>query len=427
MDSFLKITNLLAFSIILIIVGIISGSFPALVMSGFHPVEILKGKLKIGSKTLLTKSLIVVQFSLSIFLIIATLSMGKQIKSMQQKGLGFDKEGVVAIRMQESNWEQGQKTEALTDRFKERLSGYSSILNISGSTMTFSRMMVMNHIKIKGETYDVFYNKVYYDFLETMGIKLVKGRDFSREFSTDKSAVIVNQKFVKKYEFEQPLGEIIWDAYDDSTPLRIIGVVEDYHLQSLQHDIQPIILHMTPSDTVSNLLVRISLENTSETIKLLEKTWKEIQPDKPFLYSFLDEEIEAAYTKQKRWNAIVRYSSILAVLITCMGIFALTSLTISRRVKEIGIRKVLGAGVIQIVNIVYKEFILLIIIANVIVWPVAYYVMHRWLQGFAYRITMRPEQFFLAGFLTLIVSLATVSYLALKAALANPVESLRTE
>ena len=160
---------------------------------------------------------------------------------------------------------------------------------------------------------------------------------------------------------------------------------------------------------------------------MLEKTWKEIQPNKPFLFSFVDEEIKAAYNRQKRWNAIVRYFSFLAVLITCMGIFALTSLTISRRVKEIGIRKVLGAGIIQIVNIVYKEFILLIIIANVIVWPVAYYVMHRWLQGFAYRITMRPELFFLAGFLTLIVSLATVSYLALKAALANPVESLRTE
>lgn len=297
MDSFLKTINLLVFSIILITVGTVSGSFPALVMSGFHPVEILKGKLKIGRKTLLTKSLIVVQFSLSIFLMIATLTMARQIKSMQQKGLGFDKE----------------------------------------------------------------------------------------------------------------------------------GVVEDYHFRSLQHEIKPIILHIDPSYTVSNLLVRISLENTSETIKLLEETWKEIQPDKPFLFSFVDEEIEAAYKRQKRWSAIVRHSSILAVLITCMGIFALTSLTISRRVKEIGIRKVLGAGIIQIANMIYKEFILLVVIANVIAWPAAYYVMRRWLQGFAYRVAMDPGLFFLAGFLTLIVTLATVSYLAVKAALANPVDSLRTE
>lgn len=427
MDSFLKTINLLVFSIILITVGIVSGSFPALVMSGFHPVEILKGKLKIGRKTLLTKSLIVVQFSLSIFLMIATLTMARQIKSMQQKGLGFDKEGVVAIRMQESNWQQGQKSEALLDRFRERLSGHSAIQNISGCTMTFDRMLVMNHIRIKGKTYDVFYNKVYYDFLETMGIKLADGRDFSREFSTDKSAVIVNQKFVRQYEIEEPLAEAIWDAYDDSTPLRIIGVVEDYHFRSLQHEIKPIILHIDPSYTVSNLLVRISLENTSETIKLLEETWKEIQPDKPFLFSFVDEEIEAAYKRQKRWSAIVRHSSILAVLITCMGIFALTSLTISRRVKEIGIRKVLGAGIIQIANMIYKEFILLVVIANVIAWPAAYYVMNRWLQGFAYRMTLDPGLFFLAGFLTLIVALATVSYLAVKAALANPVDSLRTE
>ena len=427
MDSFLNTTNLIAFSVILIIVGIISGSFPALVMSGFHPVEILKGKLKIGRKTLLTKFLVVVQFSLSVFLIITTLTMAKQIRSMQSKELGFKGDGVVAVRMQESDWQQGRKTEALIDRFKERLNGRSGIQSISGCTMTFDRMLVMNHIRIKGKTYDVFYNKVYYDFLETMGIKLVEGRDFSREFSADKSAVIVNQKFVSQYKIGEPLGEAIWDAYDDSTPLRIIGIIEDYHFRSVQHEIKPIILHITPHYTVANLLVRISLEDISGTLKLLEKTWKEIQPNKLFLFSFVDEEIKTAYSRQKRWNAIVRYSSFLAVLITCMGIFALTSLTISRRVKEIGIRKVLGAGIIQIVNIVYKEFILLIIIANVIVWPVAYYVMHRWLQGFAYRITMKPELFFLAGFLTLIVSLATVSYLAVRAALANPVESLRTE
>jgi putative ABC transport system permease protein len=427
LGSFINAANLLAFLIILIIVALASGSYPSLIMSGFHPVEILKGKLKVGRKTLLTKSLLVVQFSLSVFLIIATLTMAKQIRSMRQKELGFKKEGVVVVNMQEGDWRQGQKTERWIDLFKERLSGHGSVKNISGSSIAFNRWLVMNHIRIKGQTYDVYFDKVYYDFLNTMGIDLVEGRDFSREFPSDSSAVIVNRNFVEQYEFEQPLGEVIWDAYDDSTPLRIIGVAEDYHIRSPRHEIKPVILHMTPSFTVPHLLVRISLENIPETIELLERTWKDIQPDKPFLFSFLDEDIEAAYGRQKRWNAIVLYSSLLAILITCMGIFALTSLTISRRIKEIGIRKVLGAGVIQIVNMVYKEFILLIIIANVIAWPIAYLAMHTWLQGFAHRATIGVGIFLLTGALALVIALLTVSYQSIRAALANPVDAIRYE
>ncbi len=419
--------NILCITGLLMGIGIAAGSFPSLVLAGLHPVDMLKGKLKIGQKTRLTKSLITVQFVLSVFLIIVTFGMGKQIRSMTQMHMGFDKAGVVVVPLQESGWERGIKTDALIARFKDRLLSQPGIQNVSASSMTFSHWMIMNHIKIRNQTHDVLFNRVSHDYLETMGIRLAAGRDFSREFSTDATAILVNQAFVKEFEFENPLGEIVWDAYDTSTPLSIIGVVEDFHLQSLQEEIKPLILHIQPDVTAHNLLVRISPENISKTLDTLKKNWHELQPDKPYLFSFLDEYVHDAYLSERRWNTIIRFASILILVITGMGVFALTSLTLNRRIKEIGIRKVLGARVNQIVGMVFREFFVLVAIANAVAWPFAYWVMHRWLQGFAYRTSLGPEIFFIAGSVMLAVALSTVSTLTVKAALADPVKALRSE
>ncbi len=426
-SQFFTLVNILSIAGLLVGIGIVSGSFPSLVMAGFLPVDIFKGKLKIGHNTRLTKLLIAAQFALSVFLIIVTFGMGKQIRSMTRMNMGFDMTGVVVIPLQESGWEQGVKTDALIARFKERLLTHPGVRNVSASSMTFSHWMVMNHIKIRNQTYDVFFNRVFYDYLETLGIRLTEGRDFSREFSTDATTILVNQAFVKEFEFENPLGATVWDAYDTSRPLTIIGVVEDFHLQSLQEEIKPLILHIQPEVTAHNLLVRISAGNIAGTLGALEKTWHELQPDKPYLFSFLDEYIHNAYQNERRWNTIVRFASILTLVITGMGIFALTSLTLSRRIKEIGIRKVLGARLNQIVGMVLGEFLVLVAIANAVAWPFAYWVTHRWLQRFAYRISLGPEIFFFAGCLLLAVALTTVSWLAVKAALADPVKALRIE
>ncbi len=211
------------------------------------------------------------------------------------------------------------------------------------------------------------------------------------------------------------------------TPLTIIGVVEDFHLQSLEEEIKPLILHIKPEVTAHNLLIRISSDNITATLKALEISWHELQPDKPYLFSFLDEYIQNAYQNERRWNAIVRFASILSLVITGMGIFALTSLTLSRKTKEIGIRKVLGARLNQIVGMVLGELMVLVAIANAIAWPFAFWVTHRWLQSFAYRISLGPEMFFFAGCLLLAVALTTVCLLAVKAALADPVKALRSE
>jgi len=425
--SFFKGVNLLAAVGMLLLVGIAAGSFPSLVMAGFRPVDILKSRIKFGRKTLLTKSLLTVQFMLAVFLITAAFTMSEQIRTMTRKHLGFRPEGVIVIPLQESGWDEGIRTDALIRRFRGRLIGRAGILNVSASTMTFSRLMVMSHIKIKGLTYDVFFNRVDFDYLETLGIPLTAGRDFSRAFSTDATSVIVNQKFVSRYEPEDPIGAVIYDAYDEATPLTIIGVVEDFHLQSLEREIEPIILHMRPEATAHNLMVRVSTEELGKTTALLERTWEELQPDKPFLFSFLDEHIQGAYEEERRWHAIVRWASILAMAITGMGVFALTALTLSRRVKEIGIRRVLGADAFQIICMVGREFLVLTVVANAVVWPVAYLVIRTWLRGFAYRTSLGPEPFIWAALLTVTVALATVSALAIRAALADPVKSLRIE
>jgi len=233
----------------------------------------------------------------------------------------------------------------------------------------------------------------------TLGLKIIQGRDFSREYASDRHGVIVNQRFVEKLGFESPLGKTIGESsqgfpYD----LKIIGVVEDFNFSSLHNDIDPAIFHIQPGNWgYRYLLARISTSNIHDTLKHLEASWKEIQPEKPFVYKFLSDVLEDYYKTEKRWKGIIQISSILAIGIACMGIFGLTSITINQRVKEIGIRKVLGAKVLQIINLVVIDFVVLVGIANVIAWPIAYYDMHKWLQNFAYRLNIEIWIFILSG------------------------------
>ena len=413
-------TNFLILLALLIIVGIASGSYPALVMSGFRPVEILRGKLRIGGKRPLTRALVVVQFALSIFLIIATIIMGRQIHFMLTADPGFNKEGVVVISVQESEAKASNTTLKL---FRERLSQQPNIVSISGTSTRIGNVGVYP-FKKDGQEVEVYQNRVDYDFFKTMGIEVVQGRTFSPEIATDTDGVVVNEKLLKELGIEDPLGKPLKGYY---MPLTIIGVVKDYVFDDFRNSILPALHHNKPTSRISQVLVRISPQNISGTLSLLEKTWKEIQPDKPFLYSFLDDMMEAMYNEEKRWGAIVGYSSALAVIIACMGIFGLTSIAVNRRTKEIGIRKVLGASVPQIIDILIREFIWLVGIANIISWPLAYFAMKMLLDNYYYRISLAPQYFILAGVLSLLIAVLTTIFLALKAAVSNPVESIRYE
>ena len=232
------------------------------------------------------------------------------------------------------------------------------------------------------------------------------------------------EKLLKELGIKDPLGKPLEGYY---IPLTIIGVVRDYVFDDFRTNILPALHHIKPTWGISQMLVRISPENISGTLSLLERTWKDIQPNKPFLYSFLDETMEAMYNEEKRWGAIVGYSSALAVIIACMGIFGLTSIAVNRRTKEIGIRKVLGASVPQIIDILIREFLWLVGIANIISWPLAYVAMKALLDNYYYRIPLGLQYFLLAGVLSLLIAMLTTLFLAFRAAVANPVDSLRYE
>jgi len=413
-------TNFLILMGLLFIVGVASGSYPALVMSRFRPVEILKGKLRIGGKKPLTRALVVVQFALSIFLIIATIIMGHQIHFMLTADPGFNKEGVVVIRTQEP---EAEASNVLVKLFRERLSQQPNIISISGTSTRIGDVGVYP-FKKDGREVLVYQNRVDYDFFKTMGIEVVQGRPFSPEFAADTDGVVVNRKLLKELGIEDPIGKPL-KGY--STPLTIIGVVKDYIFEDFRHSILPALHHNKPTWRIRQILVRISPQNISGTLSLLEKTWKDIQPNKPFLYSFMDDTMEAMYNEEKRWGAIVGYSSALAVIIACMGIFGLTSIAVNRRTKEIGVRKVLGASVPQIIDTLIREFIWLVGIANIISWPLAYFAMKMLLDNYYYRITLGPQYFLLAGALSFVIAVLTTIFLAARAAAANPVDSLKYE
>jgi hypothetical protein len=265
---------------------------------------------------------------------------------------------------------------------------------------------------------------VDYDYLNTFGLKIAQGRFFSKEFSTDASdAYVVNQAAVRAMEMEDPIGKElrIWDLNK-----RIVGVVQDYHFESLHNEIIPMAMRIDPNAHYQ-ACIRVSPDRIPDTLAFLEEKWKEVYPEYPFEYRFLDETIQNQYRSEQAIGKIVTVFTILALFISCLGIFGLSSYTAEQRTKEIGIRKVLGATVSSIIKHISKEFVLLVIIANIIIWPLAYFALSRWLQTFAYRISIGWWTFFLTGIAVLLVSLLTVSWQIIRAATANPVDSLRYE
>lgn len=412
------------------ITGIISGSYPALVMAGFKPVDIFQKKVTLGGKRLFMKLLVLLQFVISVAFIISTLLLGSQLKYMIQSDVGYSKEGLVAISIQEEEREQQQNVISL---FRDQVGHHSSVLGISGSSLSFTSTNSSNaynhaYFDRDGIRYEMFQSRVNHDFVQTLGLEILQGRDFSKFMASDTAAVIVNQAFLKQLGLKSPIGMTIGDP-NRGFPyyLRIIGAVNDFHFRSLHENIEPILFHMDNQRGADYILVRISTQDMAETVKFLDRAWEKIQPAKPFLFHFQDDMLESQYKIEKRWNLITQYSSLFAIVIACMGVFGLTAITISRRIKEIGIRKVLGARIHQVVILVMREFTALVAVANLIAWPVAYFTMRQVLQNYPYRINITITHFFLAGAISLVSAILTILYLAMKAALRNPVETLKYE
>jgi hypothetical protein len=409
---------------IIFLTMIMAGSYPALLLSRFQTVKVLKAKLVTNIKgALFRKILVVLQFSLSILLILGTLMIFKQVNYLRERDVGYDRDNIVYFGV-------GTRFRQNIETIKTEWLSYS---NIQGVTLTdiapyrWQSNAGYGDVHWEGKTNQqvkMVMVSVDYDYLDTIGLKMAQGRFFSKEYYTDASdAYVVNQTAVKAMEMDEPIGKQlkVWDMNK-----RIIGVVEDYHFESLHNEIIPMAMRIDPN-WHNQACVRISPFHMPETLAFLESKWKGIYPDYPFEYRFLDETIANQYRSEQAIGKLVTVFTILALFISCLGIFGLSSFTAEQRTKEIGIRKVLGATVSSIVKHISKEFVMLVVLANVFVWPLAYFIMNKWLQTFAYRISIDWWVFALTGIAVLVISLMTVSGQIIRAANANPVDSLRYE
>lgn len=433
---------LLAGLIILVpFVALTAGIYPSLFLSRFQPSLILKGNTFKGSRgVMMRKGLVIFQFSLSVILIIGTIILYLQLQHMQGKNLGFQQEQIVLLPMDQNliAWEFPQfKEQALQNPSIQSVTAVSKIL---GSSEQHQWKMYPANVP-QGESRSTLALHVAHDFVETYDIEIIAGRPFSRDFQTDKDqAILVNQKMVEVLDIVNPenaLGEPFYyePSEGERVPLSVVGVVKDFNYTSLKKEIEPLIIRLAEGtrpilQTMSYAAVKIAPGALSEGIGHLEQVWSEVNYIDPFEYTFQDQELQKVYATEMRIGKVTGSFTLLCILVACLGLFGLASFTASKRTKEIGIRKTLGASLSSILVLLSKEYLKLVLIANIVAWPIIYFLVNGYLQSFPYRINLGWNLFLVfmgTVILSILICLATVSYQSMKAALINPVDSIKQE
>ena len=402
-----------------LVTGFSAGFYPALVLSGFSPAQTLYNRTKFAGKNYLSKSLVVVQFALAIFLIISTLFVYNQFNYLTNKDLGYNDKNLIEIKVGKD------RNKNYNETFKNEFVKIKGVVGVAprmgGMWMTGSRA---NDRKI-----DVTMEHIDENYLPLLGVPIVAGRSFSKDTPSDSSqSVLVNEAYIEAAGFtDDPIGKTIDFINGKDTSLTIVGVVKNYHYESLKEKIKPQFFSCSPQMPFGMFYLRISPYQIPKTIQAIEATYRKLAPYRPFIYNFRDEQNRKAYEAERKWKDIVTFSAGVTIFISAIGLFGLTLLSSEKRKKEIGVRKVLGASVLQITTLLSKDFLRLVMLAFVIAVPVAWYAVDKWLANFAYKIEINWWVFGLAGFFAIIIALLTVSWQSIKSAVANPVSSLRSE
>lgn len=413
---------------IALLVGVLAGAYPALYLSSFGPLEAIKSRFRAGRGHKFFRSgLVSFQYIISIVLTFCTLVVFYQLNHVKNYNLGFNHEQMAVVYL------QGQIQEK-NHIFKNKLLGIPSVIKAAGSTTLMGMGSNETYFRFEGHPQGdkqvLPYMDIDEDFLDTYGIKLIAGRNFSRKHLTDKNAVILNETLVDRLGWENPIGKTVRMTEMENREFvevsySVIGVISDFHFESLHQKIRGHILRFT--DDFYRISVKLRPESIPATLRSMENVWKELEPKYPFNYSFLDDTFDRFYRTEQHLGEIFMAFALIAVFIACLGLFGLASFSTEQRTKEIGIRKVLGASASRVVLLLSRDFTRWVLLANVIAWPVAYIVMHRWLANFSYRINLSWWLFIVSGLLALIIALVTVSFHTFKAATINPADSLRYE
>lgn len=414
-----------------LITGLLAGLYPSLYLSAFKPASVLKGKiLKSFSAIAIRKGLVVFQFTISICLILGASIIWKQMQHLQQQQLGFNKEQKIVFPMRFSN------TEQTFSLLKEQLLQHPDIKSVTnGSTYpgipNINDMLFYAEGKTVNETVDVHMATIGYEYMQTLGMQVLHGRTFSKEFTADSNAIVLNETAVKQFGYEpaSAVGRNINFMFENvHYTMNIVGVMKDFNFESLHKNIQPFgFATRFFANNYTYVIANVATNDYASLLTDLKQVWQKVQADVPFEYSFIDQDFQRNYEKEQRTSRLVVYFTCIAIVIACLGLFGLAAFSAEQRTKEIGIRKVLGASVSNVAALLSKDFLKLVFIAIVIASPISWYMMSRWLQDFAYQTEISWWLFPLAGVMAIAIALATISFQSVKAALANPVKSLKSE